>query len=133
MRAGYSNGDYLNAQVARFGGNISRTAQFVGMERSALHRKLRSLGMLERERDGQGTDDGDAEADANPCRRKQAERPMKIIVCGAGQVGASIARQLANEANDVTVIDSDRGGRAAVLRLGRREGDRGKRIAARRA
>ncbi len=33
---------------------------------------------------------------------------MKIIVCGAGQVGSSIARQLANEANDVTVIDSDR-------------------------
>ena len=41
--------DYLNAQVARFGGNISRTAQFVGMERSALHRKLRSLGVLDRE------------------------------------------------------------------------------------
>ena len=33
---------------------------------------------------------------------------MKIIVCGAGQVGTSIARQLANEANDVTVIDGDR-------------------------
>ncbi len=33
---------------------------------------------------------------------------MKIIVCGAGQVGASIARQLAGEANDVTVIDNDR-------------------------
>ena len=33
---------------------------------------------------------------------------MKIIVCGAGQVGSSIARQLANEANDVTVIDGDR-------------------------
>ena len=33
---------------------------------------------------------------------------MKVIVCGAGQVGANIARQLANEANDVTVIDSDR-------------------------
>ncbi len=35
--------DYLLAQVQRFGGNISRTAQFVGMERSALHRKLKSL------------------------------------------------------------------------------------------
>lgn len=35
--------DYLMAQVARFGGNISRTAYFIGMERSALHRKLRSL------------------------------------------------------------------------------------------
>ena len=67
--------DYLNAQVARFGGNISRTAQFVGMERSALHRKLRSLGMLERERDGQGTDDGDAEADANPADANKLNGP----------------------------------------------------------
>ena len=37
--------EYLAAQVARFGGNISRTAAFVGMERSALHRKLKSLGI----------------------------------------------------------------------------------------
>ncbi|MGH6953189.1 MAG: sigma-54-dependent transcriptional regulator [Alphaproteobacteria bacterium] len=37
--------EYLHAQVNRFGGNISRTATFVGMERSALHRKLRSLGV----------------------------------------------------------------------------------------
>ncbi len=36
---------YLMAQVERFGGNISRTATFVGMERSALHRKLKSLGI----------------------------------------------------------------------------------------
>ena len=36
---------YLESQVTRFGGNISRTAHFVGMERSALHRKLRSLGI----------------------------------------------------------------------------------------
>jgi len=36
---------YLEAQVTRFGGNISRTANFVGMERSALHRKLRLLGI----------------------------------------------------------------------------------------
>ncbi|MCZ6763571.1 MAG: sigma-54 dependent transcriptional regulator, partial [Alphaproteobacteria bacterium] len=36
---------YLSAQVTRFGGNISRTAGFVGMERSALHRKLKSLGV----------------------------------------------------------------------------------------
>jgi two-component system nitrogen regulation response regulator NtrX len=35
----------LLAQVTRFGGNISRTATFVGMERSALHRKLKSLGL----------------------------------------------------------------------------------------
>ncbi len=42
--------EYLFAQVDRFEGNISRTAEFVGMERSALHRKLRSLGMAEGER-----------------------------------------------------------------------------------
>jgi two-component system, NtrC family, nitrogen regulation response regulator NtrX len=35
--------EYLFAQISRFGGNISRTAEFVGMERSALHRKLKSL------------------------------------------------------------------------------------------
>ncbi len=37
--------DYLIAQIARFSGNISRTAEFIGMERSALHRKLKSLGV----------------------------------------------------------------------------------------
>jgi two-component system nitrogen regulation response regulator NtrX len=37
--------EYLNAQIMRFGGNISRTAAFIGMERSALHRKLKSLGV----------------------------------------------------------------------------------------
>jgi two-component system, NtrC family, nitrogen regulation response regulator NtrX len=37
--------EYLMAQINRFGGNISRTAEFVGMERSALHRKLKSLGI----------------------------------------------------------------------------------------
>ncbi len=36
---------YLQAQLLRFGGNISRTAGFVGMERSALHRKLKQLGV----------------------------------------------------------------------------------------
>ena len=35
--------EYLMAQINRFGGNISRTAGFVGMERSALHRKLKAL------------------------------------------------------------------------------------------
>ncbi|HVZ90537.1 MAG TPA: sigma-54 dependent transcriptional regulator [Rhizomicrobium sp.] len=37
--------DYLVAQINRFGGNISRTAAFIGMERSALHRKLKTLGV----------------------------------------------------------------------------------------
>ncbi len=36
---------YLGAQINRFGGNVSKTAAFVGMERSALHRKLKSLGV----------------------------------------------------------------------------------------
>ena len=47
--------EYLHAQLLRFGGNISRTAQFVGMERSALHRKLKQFGVHsdERERVGQ--------------------------------------------------------------------------------
>lgn len=37
--------EYLIAQIARFSGNISRTSEFIGMERSALHRKLKSLGV----------------------------------------------------------------------------------------
>ena len=39
--------DYFLSQLRRFGGNISRTAQFVEMERSALHRKLKQLGITE--------------------------------------------------------------------------------------
>ncbi len=46
---------YLLAQVSRFGGNISRTAEFIGMERSALHRKLKSLGVGSRENMEQAT------------------------------------------------------------------------------
>ena len=47
--------EYLVTQVNRFGGNISRTAHFVGMERSALHRKLKSLGITtDRSANGQG-------------------------------------------------------------------------------
>ncbi|MGL4426892.1 MAG: sigma-54-dependent transcriptional regulator [Alphaproteobacteria bacterium] len=38
---------YLSAQISRFGGNVSQTADFIGMERSALHRKLRSLHVRE--------------------------------------------------------------------------------------
>ena len=44
---------YLQAQLMRFSGNISRTAQFVGMERSALHRKLKQLGVNSDDRSGQ--------------------------------------------------------------------------------
>ncbi|HCR85611.1 MAG TPA: sigma-54-dependent Fis family transcriptional regulator [Alphaproteobacteria bacterium] len=42
---------YLMAQINRFGGNISRTASFVGMERSALHRKLKSLDLVKESED----------------------------------------------------------------------------------
>lgn len=51
--------EYLRVQIRRFSGNISKTASFIGMERSALHRKLKLLGMSER-RDGEeeGDDEG---------------------------------------------------------------------------
>ena len=41
---------YLSAQIARFGGNISKTSSFIGMERSALHRKLKMLGIHSEEK-----------------------------------------------------------------------------------
>ncbi|WP_333683240.1 nitrogen assimilation response regulator NtrX [Pontibaca methylaminivorans] len=44
--------EYLLNQINRFGGNVSRTASFVGMERSALHRKLKSLGVVTSTRAG---------------------------------------------------------------------------------
>ncbi|MBV2360684.1 sigma-54 dependent transcriptional regulator [Thalassococcus sp. CAU 1522] len=44
--------EYLLTQINRFGGNISRTASFVGMERSALHRKLKSLGVVTSQKAG---------------------------------------------------------------------------------
>jgi two-component system nitrogen regulation response regulator NtrX len=47
----YFEREYLLAQVQKFAGNISKTASFVGMERSALHRKLRQL-QVERKRGG---------------------------------------------------------------------------------
>ena len=49
--------EYLRAQIRRFSGNISRTASFIGMERSALHRKLKALGLS----DDQGDGDGDGQ------------------------------------------------------------------------
>ena len=63
--------EYLIAQINRFGGNISRTASFVGMERSALHRKLKMLGVMTTSRggarvaviDGQDDEQEMAEAD----------------------------------------------------------------------
>ncbi len=49
--------EYLITQINRFGGNISRTAGFVGMERSALHRKLKSLGVVGGHKGGNGADE----------------------------------------------------------------------------
>ena len=40
--------EYLKIQIRRFSGNISKTAEFIGMERSALHRKLKLLGLHDR-------------------------------------------------------------------------------------
>ena len=57
--------DYLAAQVARFGGNISRTASFVGMERSALHRKLKMLGLFDKKRGNDAAADEDEAADGS--------------------------------------------------------------------
>jgi two-component system, NtrC family, nitrogen regulation response regulator NtrX len=52
--------EYLLTQINRFGGNISRTANFVGMERSALHRKLKSLGVVGTSKSGlRGMDHAD--------------------------------------------------------------------------
>jgi two-component system nitrogen regulation response regulator NtrX len=49
--------EYLKVQISRFSGNISKTASYIGMERSALHRKLKLLGMSERK----GEDEGEEE------------------------------------------------------------------------
>lgn len=46
--------EYLTIQIRRFSGNISKTATFIGMERSALHRKLKLLGMADRKDNGKG-------------------------------------------------------------------------------
>jgi two-component system nitrogen regulation response regulator NtrX len=56
--------EYLLTQINRFGGNISRTAGFVGMERSALHRKLKSLGVVSTAKTGSKREDEDEEAEA---------------------------------------------------------------------
>ena len=49
--------EYLTSQLRRFGGNISKTAQFVGMERAALHRKLKQLGISTGSKQNDGDDE----------------------------------------------------------------------------
>jgi two-component system, NtrC family, nitrogen regulation response regulator NtrX len=44
--------DYIASQLSRFGGNISKTSAFIGMERSALHRKIKMLGLTSRDEEG---------------------------------------------------------------------------------
>lgn len=57
--------EYLLTQINRFGGNISRTAGFVGMERSALHRKLKSLGVVTTGKSGgRGGEDDDEDEES---------------------------------------------------------------------
>ncbi|KCV83729.1 nitrogen assimilation regulatory protein NtrX [Actibacterium atlanticum] len=56
--------EYLLTQINRFGGNISRTASFVGMERSALHRKLKSLGVVTSNKAGARVAHVEEESDA---------------------------------------------------------------------
>jgi two-component system nitrogen regulation response regulator NtrX len=51
--------EYLHVQIRRFSGNISKTAAFVGMERSALHRKLKLLGIAVRKNGESGEDEAD--------------------------------------------------------------------------
>jgi len=56
--------EYLLTQINRFGGNISRTASFVGMERSALHRKLKTLGVVTSNKAGARVAHVEEDADA---------------------------------------------------------------------
>ncbi len=91
--------EYLLTQINRFGGNISRTASFVGMERSALHRKLKSLGVVTTSKQGRWRPRG--------LSSEGEDESMKVIICGAGQVGWQIARHLSGENNDVTVVDNN--------------------------
>ena len=72
--------EYLTIQLKKFNGNISKTANFVGMERSALHRKLKGLGIKELIK-------------------------MNIIICGAGRVGFTISKLLSEQGHSITVID----------------------------
>ena len=71
---------YLISQLKKFSGNISKTAKFIGMERSALHRKLKLL-------------------------RCERFKLMNIIICGAGRVGSTIAKMLIEQNHSITMID----------------------------
>jgi hypothetical protein len=71
---------YFEYHLAKDGGNMTRLAEKTGLERTHLYRKLKDLGA----------------------------QIMRIIILGAGQVGASVAEALASEANDITIVDQSR-------------------------
>lgn len=73
---------YLEAQVTRFGGNISRTATFVGMERSALHRKLKSLGVHGSQTAGNGSAQNGSGVDGGAVVAARA-------AAGVGEIGGA--------------------------------------------
>lgn len=65
---------YLSAQIEKFNGNVSKTAQFIGMERSALHRKLKSLDIGLGERGGEDGEHADVAAPANETGEMKIKR-----------------------------------------------------------
>jgi glutamate dehydrogenase/leucine dehydrogenase len=72
---------YFEYHLAKDGGNMTRLAEKTGLERTHLYRKLKDLGRSD---------------------------TMRIVILGAGQVGASVAEALASEANDITIVDQSR-------------------------
>ncbi len=115
--------EYLLNQINRFGGNISRTAAFVGMERSALHRKLKSLNVVTESAPAGGsrrsTPTCRIDRNSPACQaRRHAQRHSQPQAGGArpheghhlrrrpGGL-AQIAKHLSGERNDVTVVDRD--------------------------
>lgn len=75
--------DYLLSQIHRFGGNISKTAKFVGMERSALHRKLKTLDIAGAGPNGQDKDESEksiaAQEDKNAAQQSDADSGLEAI------------------------------------------------------
>ena len=92
--------EYLVAQINRFGGNISRTASFVGMERSALHRKLKSLNVIpagrsERTEEAERTPDRGGGGASTSGRDQRRLRLLRAVVVDAHvPVGAAVGRQV---------------------------------------
>lgn len=67
---------YLSSQISRFGGNISRTSSFVGMERSALHRKLKLLGLTSSPSQDESSDKSASESEASQDSKARLEEAV---------------------------------------------------------